>query len=207
MRIRIENNLVVETLTYGPHGFDSEGVAYTEQYWYDLGWRNINSIPPILNPSMERYGDILYNPDTDTGYYTVVKTVVPEYNKELEYLGQKYYDKENGVDTYYILQYTQEELDRMAAQKMANEAQVRKTLYTLTKFEFLSRFTMDEKRTIYSLESTNVDIRIWLETFRVADEIWLEDPETVVGIQALEDATILAPGRAAEILTSKTEQL
>lgn len=54
----------------------------------------------------------------------------------------------------------------------------------LTRLKFRNRFTMDEKVAIYT----------------AAESIDLSDPATISGVQALEDAGILAEGRAVEVL-------
>jgi hypothetical protein len=46
----------------------------------------------------------------------------------------------------------------------------------------------------------SVAVEVWLEKFKQATEINLDDPRTVSGVQALEEAGLIAPGRAAEIL-------
>lgn len=70
----------------------------------------------------------------------------------------------------------------------------------ITKLAYMNRFTDAELATIYTLSKTNVAIEIWLEKFKLADEISLEDPRTISGVQALEAYGLIGSGRAAEIL-------
>lgn len=71
---------------------------------------------------------------------------------------------------------------------------------TLTKLQFRNRFTFAEKQAIYAAAAVSVDIRIFLDDISVAEEINLDDPATVFGVQTLEAGGLLAAGRAAEIL-------
>lgn len=77
-------------------------------------------------------------------------------------------------------------------------ASIRTTI--LSKLEFMNRFTDLELAGIYTAAKSSVAVEIWLEKFKLASEINLDDPRTVAGIQALEDGGLLAAGRAAEIL-------
>lgn len=71
---------------------------------------------------------------------------------------------------------------------------------TLTKLEYMDRFTDIELAGIYAAAKTSVQVEIWLERFKLATEVDLSDPRTVAGVQALETAGLIAPGRTAEIL-------
>lgn len=71
----------------------------------------------------------------------------------------------------------------------------------ITKLEYMNRFTDTELATIYTLAKTNISIEIWLEKFKLATDINLDDPRTVGGVNALEQLGIIAQGRAQEILT------
>lgn len=70
----------------------------------------------------------------------------------------------------------------------------------LTKLEYMNRFTDAELAVIYAAAKTVVQVEIWLEKFRLATDVDLEDPRTVAGVEAMEGAGLLAEGRAAEIL-------
>jgi len=70
----------------------------------------------------------------------------------------------------------------------------------LTRLQFLNRFTDAELAGIYTVAKTNVAIEIMLDKFRAAEFIDTIDLQTVAGINALESAGLIAPGRAVEIL-------
>lgn len=70
----------------------------------------------------------------------------------------------------------------------------------LTKLAYMNRFTDAELAGIYTAAKTVVQVEIWLEKFKLATEINLDDPETVAGLLAMEAAGLLTSGRAAEIL-------
>lgn len=71
----------------------------------------------------------------------------------------------------------------------------------LTPLEFLNRFTNDEVKTIMALAKTDPDVELWWLKYNKAQDLDLDDPQTIEGVNMLETATILSPGRAAEILT------
>ena len=73
----------------------------------------------------------------------------------------------------------------------------------LTPLEFLNRFTNDEVKTIMALAKTDPDVELWWLKYNKAQDLDLNDPQTIEGVNMLETATILAPGRAAEILTKQ----
>lgn len=60
---------------------------------------------------------------------------------------------------------------------------------------FLKRLTATEIKTVYQAADTNIDIRIWLDKFKMAQEVWLDHPELVAGITIL-----FGNERAQEIL-------
>jgi hypothetical protein len=71
---------------------------------------------------------------------------------------------------------------------------------TLTKLAYMNRFTDAELAAIYTTAKSNVHVEVWLDKFKLAEEINLDDPSTIAGVQALEAAGLLAQGRSAEIL-------
>jgi hypothetical protein len=71
---------------------------------------------------------------------------------------------------------------------------------TLTKLAYMNRFTDAELAAIYTAAKSNIRVEVWLDKFRLAEEINLDDPSTIAGVQALEAAGLLAAGRSAEIL-------
>lgn len=70
----------------------------------------------------------------------------------------------------------------------------------ISKLDYMNRFTDAELVAIYTEAKTNVNVEIWLEKFKLAAEINLDDPRTSSGLQALETLGLIATGRAAEIL-------
>jgi hypothetical protein len=71
---------------------------------------------------------------------------------------------------------------------------------TLTKLAYMNRFTDAELAAIYTAAKSNVQVEVWLDKFKIAEEINLDDTSTIAGVQALEAAGLLAKGRSAEIL-------
>ena len=63
-----------------------------------------------------------------------------------------------------------------------------------------NRFTDDELVGIYSAAKSVIQVEIWLEKFKLAQDINLDDPLVAAGLTALEGVGLLAAGRAAEIL-------
>lgn len=72
---------------------------------------------------------------------------------------------------------------------------------TISKLEYMGRFTDAELAGIYTAAKSVVQIEIWLEKFKLATDINLADPRTIDGVQSLEAAGLIGVGRAAEILT------
>jgi len=70
----------------------------------------------------------------------------------------------------------------------------------MSQVSFLERIKHEELVGIYSLAKTNIDIEIWLDKFKMAQEICLDDPEMQANLPLFELVGIFAPGRAAEIL-------
>ena len=71
---------------------------------------------------------------------------------------------------------------------------------TITKLEYLRRFTTGERVSIRSAASANPVLDDYLKLMELAQEINLDDPDTVSAVQMLEQAGLIATGRAAEIL-------
>lgn len=76
----------------------------------------------------------------------------------------------------------------------------------LTKLEYMNRFHDAELAAIYSAAKVSVAVEVWLAKFNAATpdadgtSVDLDDPRTIAGVRALEDAGLLGTGRAAEIL-------
>lgn len=71
----------------------------------------------------------------------------------------------------------------------------------LSKLDYINRFSDQELTGIYTAAKTNVLVEIWLEKFRLAEEISLDDQRTIAGLNSLEQAGLLTSARVAEILT------
>lgn len=72
---------------------------------------------------------------------------------------------------------------------------------TLTHLQYMNRFTDAELEAIYTAAKTVVRVEVWLAKFNAAGPVDLDDPQTGKGLRDLEAANLLAPGRAAEILS------
>ena len=70
----------------------------------------------------------------------------------------------------------------------------------ITKLEYMNRFHDSELAALYTAAKSVVQIEIWLEKFKLAEFIDLDDPRTVAGVQALEAGQLIGAGRASEIL-------
>ena len=71
---------------------------------------------------------------------------------------------------------------------------------TITKLEYLRRFTTAERVAIRAAASENPVLDDYLKLMELAQEINLDDPDTVAAVQMLEQSGLIAAGRAAEVL-------
>lgn len=71
---------------------------------------------------------------------------------------------------------------------------------TMTRLEFLRRFTGAERVTLRTVAKTNAGLEDYMALLDAAQDVNTNDPDTVAGVQFLEAAGLLAAGRAAEIL-------
>ena len=69
-----------------------------------------------------------------------------------------------------------------------------------TQEQFVRRFTDSELRNIYGLAKNNLDVEIWLDRFKMAKEIDLDDPFLVNGLYGLSQAGLFTVERVLEIL-------
>lgn len=70
----------------------------------------------------------------------------------------------------------------------------------ISKLDYMNRFTDAELVAIYTAAKTNINVEIWLEKFKLSEEINLDDPRTIAGVQSLETLGLISTGRATEIL-------
>lgn len=74
----------------------------------------------------------------------------------------------------------------------------------LSKLEYVNRFTQSELESVYSAAKTVVAVEVWLDKFRLAEHVDTEDSRVHAGLYDLEDAGLLQPGRADEILGNQS---
>ena len=70
----------------------------------------------------------------------------------------------------------------------------------ITKLQFMKRFSAQEYAAIKAAAAVNGELDFFWQKFLMAQDIVISDPELIAGLNALEQAGVLAPGRAAEIL-------
>lgn len=71
----------------------------------------------------------------------------------------------------------------------------------MTQEVFTSRLTDQEMRNIYQASKVNIDVEIWLDRFKMAKEIDLDDAFLVNGLHGLAMAGLLTTERVQEILS------
>lgn len=69
----------------------------------------------------------------------------------------------------------------------------------VTVLQFRDRLTAEEELAITAAGMTSPAVRVWLDRLAAAQEISLDDPRTVAGLQQMEATGLLAPGRGTEI--------
>ncbi len=70
----------------------------------------------------------------------------------------------------------------------------------MTQEAFTRRLTDQEMRNIYQASKVNIDVEIWLDRFKMAKEIDLDDSFLVNGLNGLALAGLLSTERVQEIL-------
>ncbi len=68
----------------------------------------------------------------------------------------------------------------------------------LTRGEFLDRFSKEETAAILAASNSNASLKAWV--MRLENSDWIKPSEATPGLQALEIAGLLQPGRTAQIL-------
>jgi hypothetical protein len=71
----------------------------------------------------------------------------------------------------------------------------------LTKYQFMSRFSATERITLEQASTQSAELADWITLFKLTEEINLNDPITIAGVQMLEQAGIIGVGRTNEILS------
>lgn len=97
---------------------------------------------------------------------------------------------------------TDEEVLAAIAEQQAAQAQSTEpsSPRVLTKLQFLNRFTNEELAAVYTAAKTNVLIEVFMDKLKLAQEVNLDDPQTVGGLQSLAAAGLLSEARAQEVL-------
>lgn len=70
----------------------------------------------------------------------------------------------------------------------------------VSRLEFRNRMTLAEKEAIYTAALTSARLRVFLDDLAAVQTMDMAAAQTIAGVQSLEDAGLIAPGRAAEIL-------
>lgn len=70
----------------------------------------------------------------------------------------------------------------------------------LSKLDYLRRFTGEERVTIRQAAKVTPVLEDYLAMLELADEINTGDADTIAAVNMLEQAGLIAPGRAAEVL-------
>lgn len=68
----------------------------------------------------------------------------------------------------------------------------------MTRREFAGRITTEEWLAVH--QSDDPAIRHWLYMLQIAEEVRLDDPDTIAAVEYAESIGLIAEGRAAEIL-------
>lgn len=74
---------------------------------------------------------------------------------------------------------------------------------TLTKLEYLRRFTVEERVAIRAAAEQNPVLADYLQLMELAQEINTGDPDTIAAVTMLEQAGLIAAGRANEVLNGQ----
>jgi len=121
--------------------------------------------------------------------------------EELEALG--FYDVEEPVltDTQMYLGVVWSEGGRPIYRIIDKPIIPKSTIYT--KYQFLTRFTLAERLAIFAAAKQLPEAELWLEMFKICEEVDLTHAETITGVQMLEASGLITAGRAEEIMCIK----
>ena len=69
----------------------------------------------------------------------------------------------------------------------------------ISKLDYMNRFTNDELVAIYTAAKSYVKIEVWIAKFSISQDIDLNNPLIIAGLQSLEAYGLIDNGRALEI--------
>lgn len=70
-----------------------------------------------------------------------------------------------------------------------------------SKIDFQKKFTQPELVAIYTEAKSDIEVEVWLDTFKIATEIDTTDEQTLAGMGMLVSKGVITQLRADEILT------
>jgi hypothetical protein len=159
--------------------------------WNGNGWNVLSERPALKLPSKE---------ELDIKKSIEEKEWVDSELKASDYMApitdHQYY--------YAYVVYRQQLRDYLVATEFPNGVRpiLDKTIKnSLTKYQFMSRFTATERITMETASSQSPELADWVTLFKLTEEINLGDPNTIAGVTMLETVGIIGTGRAAEILS------
>ena len=158
--------------------------------WNGIGWRILQSEPLIPEKSFE---EILADKIADEKEWCNSELKASDYMAPIK--DHQYY--------YAYVVYRQQLRDYLIATEFPNGTRpaLDKTIKnSLTKYQFMSRFTVTERITMEGAASQSPELADWITLFKLTEEINLGDPNTIGGVTMLETVGIIGVGRAAEIL-------
>lgn len=71
----------------------------------------------------------------------------------------------------------------------------------LSRLAYMNKFTSQELAALYTAAKNHIELEIWLDIFRQAQYVDLDDPKTAEGLQHLVSSNIITAQRAIEILS------
>lgn len=90
-------------------------------------------------------------------------------------------------------------LEQTVAQAAATVEAVKPKI--LTKLDFMELFTDTELVAVYQMAEQSIEVRVWLDKLKLADNVSLTDARTAAGIQNLVLGGLLVQERADRILS------